>query len=116
MLASRSLQILQQIKNEIVNNPLVYNGRTAGEKAALINRIMSYEPKQYITYPVDKVEVIRAKIPAAEIIAFLTAMKAKGYITAADLADQQQEVLTRRCCQIGVDEISQGDVEEALRI
>lgn len=112
----RWLASYQKIKDEITANFSKYSGKLPSEIACLMNNQISKSPQQFITVPIDKVDTIREKLTLGEIEQLIIWLKSKGFLTDLDLVNKQVEVLTTVGENLGLGEIEQGDVEEALKL
>lgn len=113
---SRALDTLQKIKSEIQNDP---NGRgyalkTAAEIAILMNQDYSYSPKQFTTVVLDALDVIRNKATSLQIDTLKDFAITQGIISLGDLS-LSVEQFRKRSDELSLGEVSQGDIEEALR-
>lgn len=110
---SISSEIKTIIKNEIINNEL-YNNKSPSEIAILLNRTVSYDPAQYSTIYTDKKNVLISNATTDQLTRFLAIMVEEGTITAAQLEDTQIEIKTTRNEQLGIPQVSQGDIESVI--
>ena len=114
---ARSVDTLTTIKQEIQNDPRGIG--YAGKSPAAIGILMSADRPQatpvFRTESRDKLDLLRELLTPARRLALIQHAKNQGWVTDVDLADLQVEVLTRRCDELSLGEVTQGDVEQALK-
>lgn len=113
----RSSDALLKIKDEIVNDPRNrgYSGKLPSETAILMNQDISKDPPEFLSLPVDRIDVLRKKLTSSQVTNIITSLKDQGIVTDKDFADRLVEIKTKRSDDIQLGEIMQGDVEQALK-